>query len=289
MQLMPESLKQKLLLFCFFFLTFPLFLASTITVDTIRAEQYISAAWTKMEMNPIEANTVLDSSIQFIDTNVHLELWASYLSKKGVYHSYNYKKDSALFYFLKGLTIRKKIGNKKDLVQSYINVGTFYLEEEEYDSAEEHFEKGAKIALTEKDSLNSSICYTNLAILYQRKEIYDTAIVLYKVAEQLMSSNENMTSSDWLNRGSFYLDNKDLNSAYPYIMKAIDLAHKDSNFIDLALSYFNMGVLYANQGNNDSAIVFFQKSVIIAQKAKYTSTEKDALKEIQKENVRISD
>lgn len=68
------------------------------------------------------------------------------LNNKAILHFNIGELDSCLFYFKESLELREKLKHTKGVIESYFNIGSFYMETENWSLAEENFRYSAEIA-----------------------------------------------------------------------------------------------------------------------------------------------
>jgi len=143
------------------------------------------------------------------------------------------KKNALKYYFEYALLAEKKRDVKR-LAGGYIKIGWFYQLEGEYPKALDFYNKALDLARKNKDRLNEAIAMRKIAIWRIDKKEYDSALEL-------------LTKSSEINRERKYL-----------------YEHRYS----LACDYFDIGLLFSNKNDFETARAFYQKSRSIFEKLK---------------------
>lgn len=234
------------------------------TQDSTTAQKHIDKGWSFLETSPYYLNLHLDSALIYIDSNKHHSLWASYLNKKGAYYAIKGESRKALFFFLKGLDVRKKNNLKSELIKSLNNIGTYYLNNDNDSIAIDYFRRALKKALNLGDSENEIKIYNNIGIIFKNQERYDSAIFYHKKSLEQNQINQKPVSSDLLNISSTYLEWKKYDSALLYAFNTIPIAQKESNYSNLGKAHHNLGNIYSAFRDYPKTLRAFSKSDSIA-------------------------
>jgi two-component system, sensor histidine kinase PdtaS len=150
-------------------------------------------------------------------------LMARTLNNTGLIYSSLGEPATSRFYYEQSVEILRKINNKKELMNAFLNIGIAYKENAYYDKALEYLFEAASLFETEKDSIRLSSAYNTIGNIFQNLNEY----------------------------------NKSLN--YHFI--ALNLRKKTNYIKGIAGSYNNIGTVYELMGKYDSAISYFNKSL----------------------------
>jgi len=143
-------------------------------------------------------------------------------------------KANALKYYFEYALLAEKKHDLKRLSGGYIEIGWFYQLEGNYPKACDFYNKALDLARKNKDKLNEAIAMRKLAIWHIDKEEYDLALEL-------------LTKSSEINRERWY---------------------SNEHRYNLACDYFDIGLLFSNKDDFDTARYFYQKSLLIFEKLK---------------------
>lgn len=139
------------------------------------------------------------------------------------------KNDEALKYYFEYVLRSEKKGNPKHMACSYIMVGWFYQRSGFYPKAREFYQKAIEFTRQNQDKLNEALALRKLAVWHMDKEENDQALQL-------------LTRSSEINREKKFLYD------YKY---------------NLACDYFDLGLLFANKDDYNTAKEFYNKSLKI--------------------------
>lgn len=143
-------------------------------------------------------------------------------------------KTNALRYYFEYALLAEKKRDLKRLSSSYAEIGWFYQTEGEYPKALEFYNKALDLARKNKDKLNEAIAMRKLAVWHIDKKEYDLALEL-------------LTKSSEINRERRY-----------------SYEHR----YNLACDYFDIGLLFSDKNDFETAQNFYRKSRLIFEKLK---------------------
>ncbi len=170
-------------------------------------------------------------------------------------------------YFFRSLNIFSKdtTRNKNQLASTFNNIGFNYMNKKEYRNATNYFFRSLKL----KKKSTSYTTYGNLAICFEKQEELIKANNCYlraiSISENNYGSHNIITAKQILNYGQFILNNP------LFGIKAIDLFNQASQIYienlgkvhpDLSMCYNNIGEFHLKNKQLDSALFYFQKSLI---------------------------
>ncbi len=193
----------------------------------------------------------------------------------------NSQKDSSLYYHLKVLEMRERLGkNDKNLLESNLKVGGFYRADSKNNVAEKYYEKAESIAqlvgipVTEEIDLlmiRSNI-KTNL------KDI-PTAISLLQKALDLMDKhhvkNDLILGRLYLNLGNAYVYDNQLERGIASYEQSVVCFARNKSYERLGLSFVAIGMAYSRLNENEKALASFQKA--LQYHLKWTGPETDPI------------
>lgn len=143
-------------------------------------------------------------------------------------------KAGALKYYFEYALLAEKKRDFKRLSGAYVEIGWFYQLEGDYPKAFDFYNQAFDLARKNQDKLNEAIAIRKLAVWHIDKEEYDLALEL-------------LTKSSEINRERRY------SSEHRY---------------NLACDYFDLGLLFSNKNDFDTARYFYRKSLLLFERLK---------------------
>lgn len=149
----------------------------------------------------------------------------------------------ALNYYEKSLKIREKIGDKSEIGSSLIHMGGIYERQGNYSKALANFEKGLKMSKETDDKFQSAVALKDIARVYEQQGHYEKAIA--------------------------------------YHFKSLKISEETGDTKGIASSFADIGFCHLKYlGSEDSAFVYFKKSINICEEMKFSNLLRDILNEI---------
>jgi len=192
-------------------------------------------------------------------------------SKLQVYYTLGAKflhisSDSSAMYVVMSLELARKYGNKKVEAQNYSLLGVSEKNKGNYEQAIIYHLKSLKIHEAANDETEMAIAYNDIGILYKSMNRWDEALNYYRKSNELcrkikLSSGISMTYN---NIGTIMkeksLNNpKYLDSAISYYQLALNEAKKNNNTYDISTCLSNMGEVFIDNKNYDTALSIFRE------------------------------
>jgi tetratricopeptide (TPR) repeat protein len=144
------------------------------------------------------------------------------------------------------------------------NLGIIYSGRQEFDKAEEQFEKGIELAKGHEDYNPSLIrLLNNMGDVMSKKKQLGKAALFYEEAMNYIkiSPNPLMESMLFNSLGKLQLQHKDYELARQYFLKGYSLAQAFQGFSHLKHLADNLSTTYTALGKSDSALVYLQLSI----------------------------
>ncbi len=136
------------------------------------------------------------------------------------------KRDLALKYYFDYILYSEKKRDQKNLSAAYTGIGWFYQQQGEYAKSFDFYHKALALSKENNDKLNEATALRKLALWYTDKEDYAKALEL-------------LTKSSEINR---------------------ERQHIYEHRYNLACDYFDIGLVFSDRDEFDSAKEFYQKS-----------------------------
>ncbi len=203
---------------------------------------------------------------------------ASSCSDIGLYEKDNGRYDSSKIYHLRAIKIREETNDQKTLGTSYINLGLLFYFTHDPNQALIYYRKAAISFLKLKNTKNYALVLNNIAAIYDDRKESDSALYFYSRALAIRDSigDKAGVSQTLLNIGVLYRDMKQFDKSEKYLLDAYNLkleigAEKEG----IAICMFDLAQTLRMKKNYGSAILYLQKSEIIAESAGMKELERD--------------
>ena len=149
----------------------------------------------------------------------------------------------------------EQLGNKEYLFHGYYQKGNHKTRLGNLKEALEAYFESAKIAKEAKFTSREGTAYSAIADIYSISDNHKNAMLYYHKAIFLLRQSESKIplASVILNAGDAFLTNKEYDSALVYFKESGALFEKSNYLIGKAYNLGNIGMVYANQGQNSLA------------------------------------
>lgn len=171
---------------------------------------------------------------------------------------------------------------RKDNPAERLNKGIALFEIEQYEQAQQEFNRGAAEARLQKDYLTEAQCIKYIGNIYLRKELPDTAVAFYETADTLLSFllnspaqlNDSLKKTIQIEQANV-LNNKalllELQNQFALAAgdyeKVLDLDREEKNstgeaktLLNLGRATRSMGIYERNSGNEQKAVTLLKKA-----------------------------
>jgi class 3 adenylate cyclase len=157
-----------------------------------------------------------------------------------------------------------KINYKKGVAYSYKNIGIAYYMQANYVESLENYDKALAIFDSLDDKVGVANILSNEASLYFNQADDEKALELnlksLKIAEEINDTLRILTALQ--NIGAVYSNKPStLNDALKYYLKALPMSESLKNNDAIGTITVNVGEIYLSKGDDDSALIYFQKSL----------------------------
>ncbi|NPD46118.1 MULTISPECIES: tetratricopeptide repeat protein [unclassified Lentimicrobium] len=171
--------------------------------------------------------------------------------------------ETATNYFYKYLDIQIKNNNKPGKAYAYSNIGAIRIKMEDFDVAKQSFVKALKI-LQELSLESDKVEYklqmpnilNNLGIVHQNLQDYDSALWYYRKGLSLArfsTEEQYFKASAYNNIGGLFLDSGNADSAYLPIKKAIEIRENLGDLYGQAASHNRLAHYFQRKENHEKA------------------------------------
>lgn len=159
------------------------------------------------------------------------------------------------------LALTNQIDTMK-IMRAYIFLGATYQLQASYDKGMEYFFEGLKYARNGENMLLTGNLYNNLGASYLKMGNHKDALKYFmkskRIYENLKSNTHVASASN--NIGLLYMELKNYDMALAHFKEALRKRPK-ANSIGMAATYSNLGTMFSQMGQIDSAFYYHQLSI----------------------------
>ena len=198
--------------------------------------------------------------------------------------------DSAIIYYHKSLKLSEESGNP-GIGSILNNIGkTYYLKAEEnqenqynFEEAKKYLYKSLEYCQINPNPLSEALVLTNLGNIANKENALDSALVLYKKAEQIhfKYNNQRGLNDLLLNEGEIYRKQGDTEKAMQHFDKALDYYKEKEITHGIIIATRNIAYIMAEQGKISAAIVLYDTGLKLSDKSKDTKNKLEILMHLQ--------
>ena len=154
--------------------------------------------------------------------------------------------EKALDYSNKALTAAKRLNFKPGMATAMANLGQFYLDKGETNTALEYFNNYYRLSLELQDSLLLADAYCQLGVVYRRQRLYKTALAYYYDALTIARENgyHDLEGQCYNQLGGLYYFRKQYAMANRYFFKSLEFITPETEKAKYAAALNNIGVVY---------------------------------------------
>jgi serine phosphatase RsbU (regulator of sigma subunit) len=190
---------------------------------------------------------------------------SSYMGISNVY-SMMHRYDLAIKYAKEALRLKEKYKEHKVVSWLLNNVGSCYLESGDTVSAVPYFLRSIEIKKELNDNYGLATTYKNIAMIHMKRREFVRSLEYYRLAMNMryaINPDDDYEMSTCLDDiGSVYMEMGNYDSAQYYVGKAISLGEKVKSYELLRLPYYNMAQLLNKKGKHQEAFSFMMKHLI---------------------------
>ncbi|MCE3280556.1 MAG: protein serine/threonine phosphatase [Bacteroidetes bacterium] len=190
---------------------------------------------------------------------------SSYMGISNVY-SMMHRYDLAIKYAKEALRLKEKYKETKVVSWLLNNVGSCYLESGDTVSAVPYFLRSIEIKKELNDNYGLATTYKNIAMIHMKRREFARSLEYYRLAMNMryaINPDDDYEMSTCLDDiGSVYMEMGNYDSAQYYVGKAISLGEKVKSYELLRLPYYNMAQLLNKKGRYQEAFDFMMKHLI---------------------------
>lgn len=250
---------------------------------------------------PVDTNqlkNLYDRCLDFSEDKIDsIHYYADYISKeadlikynrgnvlslrlKGIYEDLSNNYEKAIEYYLQSLQAARLINAPEYELAALSDLAIAYFAIREPQKAKEFYLQCAR--MTEGDGKIPSLIntYNNLAVIYTQLQQYDSSRILLEKAVQLGRPLERRglisLSSTYNNLGNLYFKEKKFDAALPYFHQNLVRHKNDNDLSQLWVAKLNLADVFIEKHQFDSATIYAEGAMEIAQRLESKSKEADS-------------
>jgi tetratricopeptide (TPR) repeat protein len=201
----------------------------------------------------------LDSMMVILRTHSDDTAKAATMVRVGRHHFYT-QPDSSKYYFENGLRIAQKLKDDFGMAFAHINLGDYYMASGAYAESLRNYLTGLAIAETINRPKMVASAHNNISLVYMSIGAMDEA---QKYSEKALEYYENRGQEHVMNilnnLGMIHFGKGEYELAEKQYRRSLQIREEIHAYKGSVLQ--NLGELMARQGRNDSAMVYFQRSL----------------------------
>jgi serine phosphatase RsbU (regulator of sigma subunit) len=242
-------------------------LASKLNYKVGAAKAWMQSGMIRFKQgNNVRAFECFQTALKLAEENGLDDIAADAANKIGYIHCFIMNNpEKSKMYFFKALEFHKRIGDKKYIGRTLVNLGDVSAKQGDWQKGIEYQMEAYKLSSDVKDSAGMAITTGNLGDYYTRTKQFDKAIkfiTLSKKIHNLRKSEEGIKYSDG-RLGLVYLGMDDLVNAENYLLSGYEYAIAQDNNELLLLTTEPLYNLYKKLKNNEKASYYQLKYFVV--------------------------
>jgi len=175
------------------------------------------------------------------------------------------KYDSAEIAFNNIETKAIQMGDKRALISTYINLGSLYDTQTDFNKALEYHLKSLKLAEEVGNTEDLGTAYNNVGLMHYQLGDYNKALVYYEKALKIKKKLNDKEGIALLynNIAIIYYFKSDIDKCMKYFKTALKIWEKNGNKRRAAMVLSNLGELYLEVGLNKNAINYLEECIVL--------------------------
>jgi signal transduction histidine kinase len=195
----------------------------------------------------------------------------------------------AYFYYMQSLNAYEREDDQLGIARMENNLGNVSHDMGRLDDAEKHYQKA--YAIYRENGLSTEECGAqgNIGMILYERELYDSALTYFMgVMEKLDPDSIGTTDERYILSGVYnnaalaYIELGEQQLALQYFRKGLGLAIHANDELTEGSVYVNLGSLFGDMNNQDSALFYLHRALRIAQQRGFRSLEMDTFEELAK-------
>lgn len=200
----------------------------------------------------------------------------------------NYSK--ALDYYKKAMLFHEKHNNYLSLAATTQNIGNIYLELNDFDNAMKHYQTAKTIYDTIANQAAISKVFNSIGEIYLKQDDFKKALNNFESSLSIARSHEEkqIQIEALLNLGRLFREQQNYPKALEYYYQSLKLSRTMNSAVYESSSLIAIGSVQLELNKKLAAIDNFQKGLVIAEKSKVISIQRDAYEYLYKANKQIN-
>jgi len=171
-------------------------------------------------------------------------------------------------YFDYALSSQKRHDNKH-LVSAYVNIGWAYQSSGDYAKARDFYNRALTLSQDKHDKFNEAVALRKLAVWYIDKEDYDKSLELLTKSSEINRERQRIAgyrynlACDYFDIGLVFANKEDYQTAKDFYLKSQGLFEKMKFKNELSDCYFNLGEIYLFEKQYQKALEYYLKGLKI--------------------------
>ena len=192
------------------------------------------------------------------------------LENIGNIHLHRGELKTALSFVLEANESFKKAGTIKNLPSVYLKIGRIYSETGDYSSAEKWYEKGKQKSLELGDFNTAGVAINAIGIMFYNQRKYDQALQHYLQANEFIGKigNKSLLVALYGNIGNNYTALGENNSALIFHQKALKIAEMIKDQVQAARQHVGIGYAYNSLKDYFHASQHLEKALPVFENSK---------------------
>lgn len=171
--------------------------------------------------------------------------------------------------FKRAIFIQESLKDSLNLSHSLLDISYFYINTHRYQDALHYLKKAADFSKEKYITELPHIYYLSGSVYHDNGNLDSAFLFYFKTLDvELLLNNENEVISSFNNIGVLYYKADSLDKAFDHFNEALDYAVKHSNKKLIAIQHNNLGNIYLSQKSYEQAEKSYKKSIIIKQNNK---------------------
>jgi len=227
--------------------------------DTARINTLNALAYELQSTNPDTAlilyNQALEIAQGIASPTIRLKETATAYYNIGIICKNKGNYEKALDYYLKALSIKEEIGDKKGMAESYINIGIIHTDKGNYEKALDSYLKALSIKKEIGDKNGMAVSFHNIGVIHHNKGDFEKALEFYlkslSIKEEI--GDKNGMANSYNNIGLLNTNLKKFAEARKYLKKSLQLSKEIGTKEWTRNAYSGLSQLDSTLGNWKSA------------------------------------
>jgi len=228
------------------------------------AHNLLGLAYSKQANYP-ESNIQFKAGLEAFEQINYKNGIANVLSNLGTNYDEVGDPGNALEYYLQALRVAEEINDKMRIGTLLLNIGTMYeTKEPKGNKGLGYYLRAIRLFKEIGDPIGEAIALANIGTIYFNHGDYDSALTIFNTFVEL-TGGDDLTYYGLMYLGKIYAEKGEINKAYEYHNKAIELSETLGMPLSIAEILLSKAELFRKQDNIMSAVENYREALKIAQ------------------------